>query len=360
MNNFTGGIEKVRRASVVGIVLICVLLAPGVIFAQEEKKESQELLDRIDALERQIRKLEEEGKARKSLEVTEEEKVQTEKEVLEAVSREYTLDPQGTLALDYNLSYAYSPSETITTAEQQLQLQRESDHTITHSIYTSYSIRDNISANVTLPILYRYNKMGTEDELDETDIGDISFGAAYQPIKSEAGDVRSTVSFGAVLPTGRSPYKINPNAELSTGGGLYQLNLGASFSKQVDPVVMFWTLGITYPFKKTGLNYRVLDQVTLTTVDPGMSFSATLGMGYSLSYANSINMSFNYQYAKSTTLTYKELTSARETGDRVSASFGIGMGIRATQKTTVSVSLGYSLTDESFTLSTRVPFSFVL
>ena len=148
--------------------------------------------------------------------------------------------------------------------------------------------------------------------------------------------------------------------ELSTGGGEYAFSLGSSFSKQVDPVVVFWSLGVFYPLPLKNLNYTVSESVTLDKVDPGMSYSFTMGMGYSLSYANSINMSFSYAYQQSTSLTYKEFTSPIKTGVGTSASFGVGMGFMITPKTTASVSIAYSLVDTGFSLSTRIPFDFAL
>jgi len=344
------------------MIVLFLAVVPPTLGAQETQgSANQELLDRIETLEQQLRKIEEEGKARKTLEITEEEKVQKEKEVLSAVSREYSLDPRGTLAIDYSLGYSYSPSEIIYTTEEALtRLEREANHTIQHSIYSAYSIRDNLTASLSLPIMYKYNRRGTDEELDETDIGDISVGMAYQPFKAEAGDIRTTFSFSGSLPTGRSPFDINPEDEISTGNGYYALSAGASFSKQVDPVVLFWNVGLTYPFKLDGLNHTVAEGVVLDSVEPGSSVNASLGMGYALSYASSINMSFSYSYKLSTSYTYENISTTYETGDEVSASFGLGMGINVSPKTTVSVSLAYSLTDTSFSLSTRIPFNFVL
>ena len=341
------------------------IVSNSILYAADEpatETQQQELLDRIDTLEKELKKLEDESKARKSLEVTEEEKVEKEKEVLEAVGREYTLSTRGTLSIDYSLSYAYTPSENIYTTNQALQLQRSVNHTISNNIYTSYSFLDNLTTSLTLPIVYRYDKVGTDSSLHETDIGDVGLGFAFQlpaTFKLPAG-IRNTYSFGISLPTGRSPYEVNPNTELSTGSGVYSFSLGSSFSKQVDPVVVFWGLGVSYPLPLKHLNYTVSESVTLDKVDTGMSYSFTMGMGYSMSYANSINMSFSYAYSQSTTLTYKELTSPIKTGDSVSASFGVGMGFMITPKTTASVSIGYSLIGTGFSLSTRIPFDFAL
>ena len=73
-----------------------------------------------------------------------------------------------------------------------------------------------------------------------------------------------------------------------------------------------------------------------------------------------MNMSFNYSYDKSTTLTYKELTAPQKTGDSVQAMFGVGMGMTVTPKTSISISLAYSLVNAGFSLSARVPFDFVM
>jgi len=334
-------------------------MSPCALHAEDQEKQGmQQLLNRIDDLEKQLKKIEEENKARKKLEVTEEEKVQQEKEVLQAVSREYSLDPKGTLGIDYGLSYQFSRNEDIYT--NPLTLRRTSDHVLTHSLSATYSMRDNLSGTMTLPVVYKYNKRGTDEELDQTDIGDISFGVAWQPVKSGAGDVRTTLSIGVSLPTGRSPYKINPSTELSTGSGYYSLSAGANFSKQVDPVVVFWSLGYEHAIPLTNLNKQVNEQYTLQEVKPGDSFSVNAGMGYALSYATTINMSFNYEYQLSTSLTYEEVASSAKSGDNVSATFGMGMGWKVSRATTLSFSLGYSLTDPTFTFQFRVPFSFVL
>jgi hypothetical protein len=327
---------------------------------EQADSDMQQMLNRIDELEKQLRKMEEETKARKRLEVTEEEKAQQEKEVLEAVSRDYTLDPAKTLNIDYSLSYSYAKSEQLLSAEEVLQLKRTSEHTLTHTIATTYSILDNLAASMNFPIVYRYNKVGTTDELDDTNIGDISLGTVWQPIKSGAGDIRSTLSFGVSFPTGRSPYKINPDKELSTGNGTYTFNIGGNFSKQVDPVVVFWFVGYGHSLTVSGLDYVISDTYTLEKVVPGDSYSFGGGLGYALSYVTSVHVNFNYKYTRTTTLTYRELANKIKTGDDVDATVALGMGWRITPKTTLSYSLGYSLTDATFSFALRVPFTFVL
>ena len=355
------------------MIFVFLIMSTSSLYADEQKKKDtqEELLDRIDTLEKGLKKIEDETKARKSLEVTQEEKTEQGKEVLEAVSREYTLSTKGTLSLDYSIGYAYAPTEAFTMQQQSidsalvLTANHQANHTITHSIYTAYSILDNLTSSMSVPIVYRYDKLGTTSSLSQSDLGDISFGVAFQAPSSWKwlrlpGDINNTYSLGCSFPTGRNPYKINPKTELSTGSGTYGLSLGSSFSKQLDPVVLFWGLGYSQSLPLKNLDHRVQDTYTLEKLDPGSSYSFNMGMGYSLSYTTSMNMSFSYVYSNSSTLTYLELAAPRKTGDSTSALFGVGMGIAVTPQTSISVSLGYSLVSTGFSLSARVPFNFAM
>jgi len=349
--------QYVKKMLISFFILFCFCLSNETACAQEENNDNQELVNKIEELEKRLNELTEESRARRKLEITEQEKQEKEKEVLEAVSREYTLDPKHSFSLDYTFNYEYTPSETITS---QLIIDRTADHTIEHRISTSYSVLDNLAVSSDLPFVYRYNQLGTDEEKDETDIGDISFGMAVQPYKSKAGQVAMTLNLGAKLPTGRSPFKINPETELSTGSGIYSFSATASFSKQIDPVVAFWNLGYTYTMDATGLNYRVAENYILEKVETGDQISFGGGLAYSLSYKVSVNASFSYGYSYSNSYFYRNATQAVESGDQVSASMSMGMGWRASQKTSLSFRLGYSLTGSGLTLTFRAPFTFVL
>jgi len=349
--------QYVKKSFMYFFIVLCICFFCEIAHAQETDIKDQELVNKIEELEKRLNELTEESRARRKLEITEQEKQEKEKEVLEAVSREYTLDPKHSFSLDYTLNYEYTPSEKITS---QLIIDRTADHTITHGISTSYSVLDNLAISSELPFVYRYHQLGTDEEKDETDIGDISFGLATQPYKSSAGQVAMTLNLGVELPTGRSPFKINPETELSTGSGIYSFSATASFSKQIDPVVAFWNLGYTYTMDATGLNYRVAENYILEKVETGDKISFGGGLAYALSYKVSVNASFSYGYSYSNSYFYRNATQAVESGDQVSASMSMGMGWRASQKTSLSFRLGYSLTGSGLTLTFRAPFTFVL
>jgi hypothetical protein len=319
--------------------------------------QKQDLLERIEELEKRINELTEESRARRKLEITEQEKQEKEKDVLEAVGREYTLDAKHSLGLDYIFSYNYSPSERISSAYEVTDV---SEHKITHTISTSYAVLDNLSVSSNLPFAYRYKNIGANDEIKETDVGDISVGCSFQPWKNVAGGVNKTFSISVGFPTGRSPYDINNETELSTGSGIYSVSAGGSFSKQIDPVVAFWSCSYAYNFDATGLNETVAEGYVLEKVETGNSMSLGAGLAYALSYKVSVNSSINASYSYGNTYFYKGASSALKSEDTVSATMGFGMGWKVSNKTTLSFSLGYGLTGTGFSVSLRVPFTFVL
>ena len=384
----SGGKLHVKKILIVFLAMLCFSLVPDRTQAQEqgtegqppeiqppaeiqpeqkqgtEKKapEKQDLQKKIEELEDKVNKLTEQNRARQKLEVTEKEKEEKEKEVLEAISRDYTLDPAHTLGIDYTFSYAYDPAETI---NDQRVLERQADHTITHTITTSYSIMDNLQVNNSIPFVYRYTKMGTDKKLDQTDIGDVSLGLGVQPYRAKSGQVRTTLGFNASLPTGRSPYKINSDKELSTGDGVYSGSFSGSFSKELDPVVAFWNLGYSHSFPKSGLNHpTATENIALDKVELGDTLTFAAGLGYAMSYQVSVNTAFNYSYRLSTTYTLKNIitnqTQESKSGDTAGGALSVGVGWRASEKTTISFGLSFDLVGSSFSFSVRAPFSFVL
>jgi hypothetical protein len=163
---------------------------------------------------------------------------------------------------------------------------------------------------------------------------------------------------GGTLPTGRSPYSINRDTDLPTGGGLYGVSLGVNMSKSIDPAIVFGSIGISQSFERNNLSQNNNGAI-LVGVKPGMGYSAAIGLAYAISYALSMNVSFNYGYSKSSVYHFSNAADST-TPTSTSASLGIGIGYRVTPLTTLSLALSIGLTnnDPDFSFSFRVPFNF--
>jgi hypothetical protein len=315
----------------------------------------KDINQKLEDLQKQVDNLKEQGRTREKLTATKEEKAEQEKSVLTAAGREYTLMQKGKLELDCSLRYSYVSSNEIVSASK---IEPRANHTITNAIDVQYGLRNNITTNISLPYIYVYDKTGGSSAKDRSDMGDITMSLQYQPFKSGGDWPSTTITASAILPTGRSPYEINRDTDLPTGGGLYGLSLGVNMSKSIDPAVALGAISGTYRFTGRGLSQNINGAI-LNEVNPGMSFSAAIGLAYAISYALSMNIQFQYGYSMSTDYSFTNTADmtipAYSTGTLV-----IGMGWRISPKTTPSFSLGIGLTkdDPDFFLLFRLPFTF--
>jgi hypothetical protein len=318
----------------------------------------QNLEQELQELKQEVQRIRSENEARKKLEIPEEEKNKSAEDILSAVSRQYTLSKKGTLGLQYSFSYSYYSGDVIGTAVENL-VQRRINHNLSNVISSYYALWDNLGVSAGIPFAYKYNQVGTSSAQESTDLGDVSLGFQVQPFKA-GGNIPTTIlSLGLSLPTGTSPYKVDPQRSLASGSGLYSLSGGVSLSKVLDPLVAFGNFGYTYSFPDDTLSQRWGAYDILTKVQPGSSIGLSMGFGYALSYQASLNLSANvgYSFNSKYTLNYYQ---TYETGTSVSASFNVGTGWRVSQARSIYVSLGIGLTtnDPDFSLSFNLPLDF--
>ena len=334
--------------------------APTAPARQQRADEPRSIQQKIDDLQRQVEALKEQGRTREKLTMTAEEQSEKEKSVLTAVGREYTLMQKGKFELEYSLRYEYTSSSELVAAEENTTLVHpRANHTIRNAIGLQYGLLNNLTITANLPFVFAYDKTGSSANKDVTDLGDLTIGLDYQPFKS--GGIWPTTIFTltGIIPTGRSPYKINRNTDLPTGNGTYAVALNMNMSKSIDPAMIFGGVGMTYRFQPGGIDYSI-NGIVVDAVKPGMSFNAALGLAYSISYALSMNVQFQYAYNMGTDYLVTGGETAYVTPAYSSANLIVGTGWRFSPKWMVSFSVGVGLTknDPDFFFLARLPFSF--
>ncbi|WDP92822.1 MAG: hypothetical protein HUN04_25105 [Desulfobacter sp.] len=325
--------------------------------AQAQDSKADALEQRIESMEAEIKRLKEEADVRKKLTPTESEQEEAETEALFAAGREYATLKKHTLGVEYRFNYAYNSYDIIS---QAVSVEEQVDHTLTNTIFAEYGLRDNLAVNMSLPIVYKYDRLGQSDEDSVTDLGDLSLGVTYQPFKS-SDTFPTTLFFGNLtLPSGRSPYEINVDNDISTGNGAWAATLGASFSKTQDPVVLFGSLFTTYYLPIKDLNQNRGSDI-LREVELGSSVAASVGFAFSLSYTVSMNISYAYTYTFENDYEWA-YGGTSSSGTATHSTFSLGTGWRISPKTSVSVKLTVGLTsnDSDFAFSCRIPFNFDL
>jgi hypothetical protein len=322
---------------------------------QNSKPDVDMLYHQLKTLQEEVTRLKEEAEVRKSLEMTQEEKTETEKEILSAAGRQYTLLKKGILSVEDNVRYLFNSTDAI--VESGI-VEHQSNHTIENNLSFEYALLDNLTVNLTLPLIYKNDKNGTTDSLSVTDIGDISIGGQWQPFKT-GGDWPAPIFYSnIVFPSGRSPFKIVQNEDLSTGNGFYSLNAGMSVNKSLDPIVAFANCSVSYNHTVRKLNQRYSNLI-LQKLKPGDTFGFSTGIGYAFSYQVSMFMSFQYSYQFKSMYYWKNNDNTLS-GSSVSAMFNMGTRWNLSPQRSLTTQLGIGLTNTSsdFVISVRIPFEF--
>ncbi len=319
---------------------------------------ARQLKDQIESLQEKVNELREEADVRKILEITQEEKQEEEEEILSATGRDYTMAKKGSIGFDYGLSYTYNSFDSIKNAASLTKIEHRSQHNLTNSLGLFYAARDNVSVSASIPFVYNYDSMGTETPKKVTDLGDISLSLQWQPLKAGGTLPPGILSFSFTMPSGRSPYEINPDEELSTGGGVKVLSGGLSLNQPMDPVVAYGGINFSHTLPITNIkNARYSD--FLQEVRPGQSIGFRIGLGYALSYQLNMNLNLSYSYQFGGEYVY--LYSGKvPTPDSANASFTIGTGWRLSPTRSFNISLSKGLSNDAsdFSLSLSVPFNF--
>jgi len=325
-----------------------------------EKQGKDGLIKRIEILEKELLKLKQESYARKKLALTEKEKtgVKRAEEILNAGAKRYRLLKKQNMEFALGLVYDYLAVDKLKTESGYLVgVEHLKKHTLTGTTGLTYGLKNNVNVNARIPFVYKYEKV---DSREETDLGDISLGVEYQPFR-EKGSWPSVVCSGSFsMPTGRSPFEINPEKELSTGNGYYSFRTGLNLSKVIDPIVAFGGLSYTYKFDETGINNRLTSSAVLKEVSPGDTVGYSIGLGYAISYNVSFSMQFQQSYSFRTNYKYDTKSVSGSTSNTAMMIFGTGF--RITPKQLLYLSIGAGLTGDSsdFIVSFRLPVEFSL
>lgn len=285
-------------------------------------------------------------------------------EVFQASEKSYSLLKAGKVGLNYQVDYSFfkdnridialdANSSTIT----RFRIEEDAQHSFSNSLELTYGVWDNLTFSAALPLVSKYD---SQKGINSTGLGDISFGARWQPVPLKRGMPTTTMFASLSTATGDSPYEIDRNKNLSTGKGFYTLTGGASISKMADPIVLFASGSYAISSTVSGLDQAQGSRV-LSGVAPGDSIGFSMGMAYALNYDVSVTSSFQQSYGFSSTYSFKDGTRV-ETADQVSASLNFSLGLRTNPKRIVNINMGFGLTEDAsdVTLGFSMPIDFVI
>ena len=289
------------------------------------------------------------------------------KETLTKTERQYSLLRAGRIAANYDLTYSYIGSEAINVNLDDSgkidlwKIENTRSHTVTNTLSVDYGLLDNLTVTASIPLVAKFIQT---DEFSgvATALGDLAFGARYQPFVQSPSGPSYTLTSTVTLPTGRSPFKTIPGENLSTGAGYPTFAVGVNASQVIDPVALFGSFNFVVSGSANHL-HQVQNETTLTSVKPGKGVSWGAGFTYALSYNVSTSVSFQESVTNRTHITFidsSQQPAARDTAMQVSGMLTFGLGVRVNPKTTANFSAGIGLTTDSpdFSLGLNLPLTF--
>ena len=277
-------------------------------------------------------------------------------EVFTSNERQYSLIKQGDISSYYDIDYTYYRDtqldlEMAQGQLYQLRVQENATHSLTNTFTAQYGLRDNLTLTASLPLVAKTDLL---KDTSTAGLGDISFGARWEPFPLKAGRL-PLILFGNVsTKTGDSPYEINATSDLATGKGYYSAGIGASTRKYIDPVVLFASVSANYGFKESGLDQRRGSRV-IEDFEPGISGGFAFGFAYSFNYDVSMTMSYQQSFNTGAEFTYSSGESYSP-ADQTSSTFAISLGVRVSPETIVNGTVGLGLTEDAPDVSLGLSF----
>ncbi|WP_407651555.1 putative pilus system protein FilC [Acinetobacter sedimenti] len=279
-------------------------------------------------------------------------------EVFTASEQQYSLVKKGSYSATYDFEYSYYRDTQLDLALDdgssnltRLRIEDNANHNITNTFTVQYGLLNNLTLTASLPLVAKSDVI---KDATTAGLGDISFGARWEPFPLKQGRLPLILFGNLSTKTGDSPYEVNANNELSTGKGYYSVGAGASTRKYIDPVVLFASVSANYGFEESDIN-QLRGQRILDSFDPGISGGFAFGYAYSFNY--DVSMTMSYQQSFNTASEYR-FTSGEtsEPADQSSASLSISLGVRVSPETIVNGSVGIGLTEDAPDISLGLSF----
>lgn len=278
-------------------------------------------------------------------------------EVFTSNERQYSLIKKGVFSSYYDIDYTYYRDSRLdlatgdsTSTLARLRVEEDANHTLTNSFTVQYGVLDNVTLSATLPFMAKKDLL---QDKTAAGLGDISFGARWEPFPLKQGRLPLVLFGNLSTKTGDSPYEIGID-ELSTGKGYYSVGVGASTRKYIDPVVLFTSVSANYGLKESGLN-QLHGSRTLESFDPGLSGGFSFGFAYSFNYDVSLTMSYQQSFNTGAKFYFKNDESYKS-ADQSSAMLSFALGVRVSPETIVNGTVGIGLTEDAPDVSLGLSF----
>lgn len=240
----------------------------------------------------------------------------------------------------------------------------------TSSVGLRYGIFDDLQIGLSIP--YTWNsevsfrpedveRVPTPREVTKTlrggGLGDMNVTLSYHFFPETRFLPDLVASLGWKTKTGTSPYEVDRDGldvELPTGSGHYSWRTGVSFVKASEPAIIFGSAGYTFAMPEEDV-FNVRSRTSFSEVDPGDTFSWSLGLAFSLNWNLSLRASIDQSISDETEVSQllpvgrrlREFTFSQPGSDSNATIFSLGATYALGGTTSLDVNVGIGLTRDA-------------
>ena len=267
-----------------------------------------------------------------------------------------------------------------------LSLDEVKAHIFTFDLIGRYGINNFLQAAIDVPFLYRettFIKQGVGGSASATAeahlisrprMGDITtslFTQAYVETEHFPGVIWNVA---IKVPSGKYPYdipskNISPDgltvfiipSSMPTGDGMYNITTGFSFTKTVDPAVIFANINYCHNLKRKFSEIYSESIATPGKIVLGDSVTYALGIAYALNERTSMTLSYSQQVSDKDRIKLKGEEWTAQNGTNIQpANFNVGFTYGITDKLAIiaNAQLGLNTDAPDFVVGIKLPYSF--
>lgn len=219
----------------------------------------------------------------------------------------------------------------------------DANHSIVNAMTVDYGVRDNVNMSIQMPVVSKYH---SQKDLYVSSMGDLSLGVKWEPFPSQPGVPITTLYAEWVVDTGRSPYELDVENDLSSGQGYSSWVIGLAAFQDQRKVTFSGDAALKLNESVNGLRqYR--NGVALQQVKPGNELVISGSLGYRLSSEITLGGSIHFEYQAETQYIFSNDVISPPMEDRLNGELRFLISLRTEFQRILKVYLGLGLTPTS-------------
>ncbi len=291
------------------------------------------------------------------------------------------LTPRDNLIVEPSLQYSYSSNYQVALVGYTIipaihigliDIRGVNNSTWIAALTARYGLTNRLEVEAKVPYVYREQSSVTRPlgvgaaqesvfDADGYGIGDIELAMRYQFEHSGGNEPYYIAGLRIKSRTGKDPFDIpfktlpggqQMPGELATGSGFWAIQPSFSLVYPTDPAVLFGGANFTWNIERDVGGGR-------GTVHPGNAVGLNIGMGIALNERTSFSLGFEHTWVEKPSATGGSLAFPAATSVQL-ATLMTGFSYRLTDKTSVNLSVGAGLTEDTpdVQVTLRVPFTY--